>query len=383
MNIAQNNAYLYLSKDIFFEIASHLSPLEFIVIRSICKLWRDLSENEDTWRRYSKSKWPEFVKLECINWKEHFQTNFKGSFYHSLNNYGTNLLFAKNNRIYIFDPENNSHSKLKTSHLGSINQIIVYKDAELDHFITCGSDGYINIWNDNNSKEASFTQKIHTAGVSCIGLLNGLLFSGSFDCSLKIWKLTTERKEEKIPYALDLIDEFKKLPNPIAILKIDNEGFYTGSKDATINHMKLDSQNKIILNQILKGHQATITALKINNRTNCLISGSVDKTIKIWTKNQRNLYECAQTLEFHQSTITAFIADPLSYFLLSTSLDGNIAVWRYSDKNKKWTYESSKNKESAEMHDLKFLQKRAMFHNYNHFYSLLSTGKIAVWTFSK
>jgi len=375
--LRQNNLDAYLPKDIFFEISTILPHNDWITIGGVCKLWQEHSDYEIIWKRYAMNRWPDYTKLPNISWKEHFQSNFKGSFYNSLNQSNAGFHCAKNNILYLLKPDDTFPVLKKSSHTGSINQIIIHSFTDPIYIITCASDGYVKIWNNNADEDCLFEKKIHSKGVTCMELIKDTLFTGGEDGSIKIWKLEFNQK-----YSLNFITELKEGEEAITCFKINKENPFShqicsGSRDTAIRIWKLKSSGESLLSQTLKSHQSAITILKMQKRTNCLISGSIDKMIKIWSTNQNNLYECVQTLDFHQSTITALIANPLSPFFYSTDNSGHIVVWRYFEQ--KWYFESTANNNGV-IYDMKFKEKRPQVFDFTHFFSLGTDGEISGWT---
>ena len=373
----QNNLDAYLPKDIFFEISSTLTYKDFIAVEKVCKLWQEHSNYDMIWKRYSKYRWPDYTKLGSISWKEHFQSNYKGSFYNSLTQSNSGIHCAKNNILYLFKHENMFPTLKMSSHTGSINQIIILSYSEPIQYITCASDGYIKIWNNNVDDSCLFEKKIHSKGITCMELLKETLFTGFEDGILKFWNFTLNEK-----YSLKIIDELKGHDGAISCIKLSREStrsyqFFSGSRDASIGIWRMKDNDDFYLSQTLKSHKSAITTLKMHKRTNTLISGSIDKTIKIWSINQYNFYDCMQTLEFHQSTITALLPSPLSYLFFSSDNSGRIIIWKYM--NKQWHFESEAERENAEIYDIKFKEKRSQVSDFKQFLSLASGGEISLW----
>lgn len=377
----QNNLDAYLPKDIFIEISSFLPYKDFIVIGRVCKLWQEHSSNDIVWRQYSEKRWPDYTKFPDISWKEHFQSNYKGSFYSSLTQSNSGNHCAKNNILYLYKNENMFPTLKMSSHKGSINQIIILSYTDPIHYITCASDGYIKIWNNNVDDDCLFEKKIHSKAISCMELLKETLFTGFEDGIIKIWKLQFNEN-----YSLEFIDELKGLKEhgqAIKCIKVSRISpcsyqIISGSQDASIGIWKMKGNGDSYLSQTLKSHKSAITTLKMHKRTNCLISGSIDKTIKIWSINQYNLYECVQTLEFHQSTVTALIANPLSNYFFSSDNTGHIVIWKHI--NKQWYFESVSERENAEIYDMKFKEKRPQVTDFTKIFSLASGGELCLWT---
>lgn len=389
-SMLENNPSEYLSEDLFFEISCSLSPLDLCITRCVNKLWSCHSANEEVWRYQSKRKWPDYTRLAGISWNLHFQSNYNGSFTGSFSFYDSYILTTQNRRVRYFNLTDNTSVLKETSHVGSINQLIIYAYPNFAiKYLTCASDGYLKVWDFVKvNAECLHSQQIHTQAVLCMENLKNIIFTGSADCSIKIWKLHGHPNEPKIPFSLDLITELKGHQQAVTCLQIAREYPYnlifSGSRDHTIRVWEMIGQKKedkknCVLFQILKGHEGPITALKIHGRANCLISGSLDKTIRIWKRKKCNTFKCVQVMKSHTDTITSLIVDQFESIFYSASLDGSIIGWRFSKEDDKWFTESINVVGGAKMVGLKF--ERSTYGNINNeqLYSMASDGRINRW----
>lgn len=378
--INQNSYFLNFTEDLFFEIYKTLSFEDFITTTLVARIWKKFSDCEALWQLHSKAKWSDYVKLENITWKEHYQANFNGSFPGSLNFYLGDVLSVCNRTIYYLDPEKKSVVQEKNPHTGSINQLMIYDNQEAEiKFITCATDGFIKMWDSGMSDKCLLDQKIHDKSVTCIESSNNIFFSGSYDLSIKVWELIHPTDSNKV-YSFNLLDTLKSHKEAITTLQIRKVGpslnyIFSGSKDKTIKVWISTDKKNYKLSQTLDNHNSAITALKINSRMNCLISGSIDGKINIW-KPQDNKFVCAQTLYSHTAAITSFVVDPFDPIFYSSALDGKIIGWKYSDP--KWVQDSV-NKSGAKFTCLRFNRSYHNVIDRNQLCSITSNGAINFW----
>ncbi len=172
----ENNPSEYLSEDLFFEISCSLSPLDLKSTRCVNKLWRSHSDNEEVWQYQSKNNWPDYIRLSGLKWKQHFQTNYNGSFVGSLNVFESYILTTKNRTIRYFNLIDNTSVTKETSHVGSINQLLIYACPNFAiKFFTCSSDGYLKVWDFIKvNSDCLHSQQIHTQAVLCMENLKNI-----------------------------------------------------------------------------------------------------------------------------------------------------------------------------------------------------------------
>ena len=73
-------------------------------------------------------------------------------------------------------------------HRGPINAVALQDD----HAVTGSGDGEVRLWNVNAF--AGYCVRVfegHDHGVACVDFKDGLVFSGSSDCTIKIWSAST------------------------------------------------------------------------------------------------------------------------------------------------------------------------------------------------
>lgn len=389
-SMLENNPSEYLSEDLFFEISCYLSPLDLKSTRCVNKLWSSHSDNEEIWQYHCKKKWPEYIRLSGLKWKKHFETNYNGSFAGSFHAYDNYILTSQNRTIRYFNITDNTSLLKQTSHVGSINQLLIYGCPNFAvKFLTCSSDGYLKVWDFIKiNAECLHSQQIHTQAVLCMENLKNIIYTGSADHSIKIWKFEGHPNIPKIPFSIRFVQELQGHQGAITCLQIAKEFpsnlIFSGSRDHTIRVWKMigrtDSDEKdCVLSQVLEGHKSSITALKIHSRADCLISGSLDKSVRIWKRNEHNKFECTQTIKKHSDTITSIIVDQFESFFYSASLDGYIIGWRFSKEKNVWFAETLTTKDKNKILALKFEKSFMGNLNGDRIYSMAPDGAINQW----
>ncbi len=382
------NSSDYLSQDMFLHISYSFDSRDITHTSSVNKLWYAHSNHEDVWKYQSRKKWPTYVKIEDLSWKDHYKSNYNGSF-GSVNWFDTIIITTQDQRLNSVKGRTGDPSEITSSHTGSINQLYIHQSKKPEtKFFTCASDGYINVYNKLSATDSIHRQKIHDRSVNCMEILESCLFTGSNDHLIKFWRFnfTTVEKPNTFPvekvssFSLKLMKELKGHTDDVVCLQLSKESnnscvLFSGSRDNTICVWSMNDES-CQLQQRLIGHTSPITALKLHNRTNCLISGSVDKTIRIWSK-VNNQYNCSQTIESHKAPIISMIAAPLSSAFFSTDLCGEIEGYQYQDGQ--WLKISSNSNRDFKIISLKYRRSSVLKIDNTKCCTLLATGRVILW----
>ena len=107
----------------------------------------------------------------------------------------------------------------------------------------------------------------HTRYVECLIVHNNILYSGSWDKTIRAWNLDTN----------ECITALQGHTHWVNCLIVHNNMLYSGSYDKTIRVWNLDTNECITAFQ---GHTSFVNCLIVHN--NILYSGGGDKTIRAW-----------------------------------------------------------------------------------------------------
>ncbi|EDV25019.1 uncharacterized protein TRIADDRAFT_25819, partial [Trichoplax adhaerens] len=107
----------------------------------------------------------------------------------------------------------------------------------------------------------------------------------------------------------------------------------TGADDGLV---KIWSRTSGRLLSTLRGHQAEITDISINQENNLIASSSCDKIIRVWNLKTT---EPVAVLLSHSSTITSLQITIIIFhrYLCSTSVDGSICFWKWDPDTLKFS----------------------------------------------
>ena len=181
------------------------------------------------------------------------------------------VIFSSQNTINILDLSTNRIEKQLFTHTGPITSLLLSLDSKTLISGSGSNDFSIKIW-DLDLGLGEETLKKHQSEVIFLGLSPDFsyLISGSTDQTLVLWDF--KKKKEKT--------ELKNIGLMKKVVFSSNSEFFTGGKEGTIKHWKIDPLEEI---RAFSAHSGEITGMEHVKCTNELVSGSVDGTIKIWS----------------------------------------------------------------------------------------------------
>ncbi|KAJ4973551.1 hypothetical protein NE237_006725 [Protea cynaroides] len=161
----------------------------------------------------------------------------------------------------------------------------------------------------------------HVDAVSGLTVMDGLLYSVSWDKSLKIWCTSNLRCLESIKAHEDAVN---------AIAAAGDGTVYTASADGRIrvwgreNGEKSQKQRLIAT---LEKHNSAVNALALSSNGSVLFSGAGDRSILVWEReDSANHMAVSGTLIGHKGAILCLIN--VWDILVSGSADRTVRIWR-------------------------------------------------------
>lgn len=160
----------------------------------------------------------------------------------------------------------------------------------------------------------------HSDAVSCLHTNNALLYSVSWDKTLKIWRASDGfRCLESLPAHHDAVNAVTVSPDGVV---------YTGSADTRIRvWARRPGEKKHGLVATLERHKSAVNALALSSDGKVLFSGACDRSILVWEmEDTANYMTVAGALRGHAKAILCVVN--VSHFLLSGSADRTVRIWR-------------------------------------------------------
>jgi len=188
--------------------------------------------------------------------------------------------------------------------------------------------------------------KAHNDAVNGIAVSrHGMLFTASADGTVKGWKREAVRENDRCHHKLVIqLKQAKDIPassvNAIT-LSSDQSVLYSGTSTSQINFWTSHEESLEIMSYkgTLRGHERSVLCLKSLGKLLC--SGSADKTIRIWkrefvSRNETH-HVCLLLLEGHNSPVKCVAAAVPAWTIYSSSLSprssSTSSLCSYQDSN--------------------------------------------------
>lgn len=193
-------------------------------------------------------------------------------------------------------------------------------------------DRTFKVWKMSNSKCLESVKAHDDAVNSVVTTVDNLVFTGSAEGSVKVWKREGKGKNMKHTYVKSLLEQ-ECAVNALAVSK-SGSVVYCGSSDGVVNFWEKEKQ--FSHGGVLKGHKLAVLCLAVVG--NLVYSGSADKTICVWRMNGSQ-HTWLSVLTGHTGPVkcVAVERDAASsaangkWVVYSGSLDKSVKVWSVSE----------------------------------------------------
>ncbi|XP_075521351.1 protein JINGUBANG, partial [Primulina tabacum] len=207
----------------------------------------------------------------------------------------------------------------------------------------------------------------HADSISCLAFSNGLLYSGSWDKTLKVWRTSDFKCLESIKAHDDAINGLCSSKGVVYSASADGKikawgiegknkmhslkGILEGHKDISLNSVVVSDDSKVVFgggsdgyimgwigNQDMdswrmicevKAHKMAVLCMCLMGDYLC--SGSADRTISIWKREMNGMLSRHMVIQGHEGPIKCLQASPTrvgcGFMLYSGSLDKSVRVW--------------------------------------------------------
>lgn len=194
-------------------------------------------------------------------------------------------------------------------------------------------DRTVKAWNiaENRCEDSFVAHEGHINGI-VINQNDGCVFTCSSDGSVKIWRRVFGDSEHILTMTL----RFQLSPvNALAISSSPSSCIlYSGSSDGLINFWEKETTSgRFNHGGFLQGHHFAVLCLTA--AADLVLSGSEDTTIRIWRREELNcLHTCLAVIEGHNGPVRCLVANMEKessmegLLVYSASLDQTLKVWR-------------------------------------------------------
>ncbi|KAK4262238.1 hypothetical protein QN277_027820 [Acacia crassicarpa] len=224
-----------------------------------------------------------------------------------------------------------NRSVLWIKHHDAISCLGLTKDASLIY--SASWDKTFKVWKASNFKcLESVTAHDDAVNALVVGT-DGLVFTGSADGTVKVWRREVQGKGTKHFFSQTLLKQ--ECAVTALALSPDSSYLYCGSSDGVVNYWeqgKPESHGGFV-----RGHKLAVLCLVTVG--NLLMSGSADMAICVWKRLENGEHRFASILTSHTGPVKCLSVekDPEAtkgeqqWILYSGSLDKSVKKWKVSD----------------------------------------------------
>ncbi|XP_050364411.1 protein JINGUBANG-like [Argentina anserina] len=199
-------------------------------------------------------------------------------------------------------------------------------------------DKTVKVWRIADSKCLESIVAHDDAVNSVVVGFDSLVFTGSADGTVKVWRRELQGKGS----THFLVQTLLKQENAVTALAVNQLAatVYCGSSDGNVNYWEY--RKKLTLGGVLRGHRLAVLCLATAG--NLLFSGSADKNICVWRRElgQGGAHTCLSVLTGHLGPVKCLTVEEdhccaedktdQKWIVYSGSLDRSVKVWRVSEQ---------------------------------------------------
>ncbi|KAF8393409.1 hypothetical protein HHK36_021653 [Tetracentron sinense] len=220
---------------------------------------------------------------------------------------------------------------VRIKHFDAVSSLSLNEDQGL--LYSSSWDKTVKVWRISDSKCLESISAHDDAVNSVVAGFDGLIFTGSADGSVKIWRRELQGKGTKHCFIQTLL----KQDCAVTALAVNPSAsvVYCGSSDGLVNFW--ERENHLSHGGVLRGHKLAVLCLAAAG--SLVFSGSADKTICVW-RRESGAHTCLSVLTGHTGPVKCLAVEEdhesvnrdQPWILYSGSLDKSVKVWRVSEK---------------------------------------------------
>ncbi|KAL5544365.1 hypothetical protein UlMin_008149 [Ulmus minor] len=217
-------------------------------------------------------------------------------------------------------------------HVDTVSALALSSDESL--LFSVSWDRTLKIWRTTDFKCLESITNAHDDAINALAVSSeDEIYTGSADKTIKIWRKNISESKHH------LVATLEKHKSGINALALSNDGsvLFSGASDRSIvvwAKVEEEEGGGMVVVGALRGHSKAILCLAVVGDLIC--SGSADKTVRVWREIERNNnYACLAVLEGHggpvkclAAAIDPYSGDDDSYLVYSAGLDCEVKVWQ-------------------------------------------------------
>ncbi|XP_022896429.1 protein JINGUBANG-like [Olea europaea var. sylvestris] len=214
-------------------------------------------------------------------------------------------------------------------HFDAISSLTLNEDKSL--LYSASWDKTFKVWRVSDSKCLESINAHDDAVNSVVSGFDGLVFTGSADGSVKVWRREMQGKGTKHFFSQTLLKQECAVTALAVHLSVTV--LYCGSSDGLVNFWENDKF--FSHGGVLRGHKLAVLCLATAG--NLVFSGSADTNICVWRKEEDD-HVCLSLLSGHTGPVKCLAVEEdkatsssdKSHIVYSGSLDKSVKIWRVS-----------------------------------------------------
>lgn len=227
------------------------------------------------------------------------------------------------------------HKRLWIEHADAVSGIVANTSGLL---YSVSWDKTLKIWSVSGLRCLESVSAHDDAVNAVVVAADGTVYTGSADRRIRVWaRLAGAKKHELVA----TLDRHRSAVNALA-LSGDGSVLYSGACDRSVLVWEKDEKvDYMTVTGALRGHERAILSLACAGEI--VVSGSADGVVRVWRRDGiRRAYSCLAVMEGHARGVRSLVAVrmPLSggdvggssedaeFRVCSGSLDGEVRIWR-------------------------------------------------------
>ncbi|KAL9672793.1 hypothetical protein QQ045_029045 [Rhodiola kirilowii] len=212
---------------------------------------------------------------------------------------------------------------------------------EVQGLLYSGSwDRTLKVWRVSDSKCVDSVNAHDDSVNAVVAGFDALVFTGSADGTVKVWRRVFDSVNGKSNVTHSLQHILLKQDNAVTALAANAaEGWlYSGASDGLLNFWECGK--KLSHGGVLRGHKLAVLCLEAAG--SLVFSGGADKSICVWKRGDGGVHTCLSVLTGHTGPVKCLAVqedgqesskEDKAWVVYSGSFDKSVKVWRVLEKS--------------------------------------------------
>ncbi|XXG59829.1 hypothetical protein AAC387_Pa04g1845 [Persea americana] len=223
-------------------------------------------------------------------------------------------------------------------HVDSVSALALSTDGTILYSVSW--DRTLKIWRTNDFRCMESVANAHDDAINALAISQeGFIYTGSADTRIKVWTKGPAQKKHSLHATLE---KHRSAVNALA-LSPDGSVLYSGACDRSIVVWERDLSSRngnMVVVGALRGHTKAILCLGVVKGGDMVCSGSADRTVRVWMRGADRAYSCLAVLDGHAGPVKCLAVGldrggggGTSVVVYSGGLDRDIKVWQVSSQD--------------------------------------------------